>query len=123
MSREFAIGLKRIIDSHGNHSQSADFEAVPLRGVIHVEESAESACDSISIVHMQRVHSEKAWQTPDWMKIRLIEAGFGLHHVVVDVLNYVLLETGQPMHAYSGALTDAFSVGYALATVIANAKR
>lgn len=38
--------------------------------------------------------------TPLWMKERLRRAGIRILHPVVDVTNYVMIELGQPMHAY-----------------------
>ena len=43
---------------------------------------------------------DNAVETPKWMAQKLLRASQQLHSPIVDITNYVLLELGQPMHAF-----------------------
>jgi len=47
-----------------------------------------------------------AARTPLWMEERLRRCGIRCIHPIVDVANYVMLELGQPMHAFDRAKID-----------------
>ena len=55
--------------------------------------------------------------TPLWMKERLRRGGIRSLHPVVDVTNYVMLELGQPMHAFDlNAIDGSISVRFGRAS-------
>ena len=44
--------------------------------------------------------------TPEWMEHALARSGIRTHSILVDITNYVLLELGQPMHAFDLATIE-----------------
>ncbi|WP_116453531.1 phenylalanine--tRNA ligase subunit beta, partial [Blastococcus litoris] len=66
-------------------------------------------CDRFSMLAMEGL--DPTAPSPWWMRRRLQQAGVRSISLAVDVTNYVMLELGQPMHAFDrGAVTGPITV-------------
>lgn len=69
----------------------------PCSNFISVEIQDEEKCPRYSA---RVLHNSKVIESPLWLKQRLILCGQRPVNAIVDVTNYVLLECGQPLHAF-----------------------
>lgn len=93
IAREAAVTLnKKIRYPEINVKEESDKD-------IDVEISIENA-ELCKRYMARRVTDVKIAKSPYWMQRRLIEAGVRPINNLVDITNYVMLETGQPMHAF-----------------------
>ena len=95
------IGIAREIAAFGGREMHApSLDPVPARidATFGVELDNASACPRFAGRVIRGLRT--AGRSPDWMQERLRRAGLRPIHPVVDVTNYVMLELGQPLHAY-----------------------
>jgi phenylalanyl-tRNA synthetase beta chain len=76
---------------------SAAAAAKPISDASQVRIDALEACP-FAVFH--EVRDVVVGPSPDWMRRRLEAAGLRSINNIVDVTNYVMLETGKPIHAY-----------------------
>lgn len=74
----------------------------PIKAIVKdklpISIKATSACPRYVGRVIRHVNADA--NTPGWMKDRLLSAGLNLICPLVDIANYVMLELGQPMHAF-----------------------
>ncbi|MEN6670963.1 phenylalanine--tRNA ligase subunit beta [Psychrobacter sp. B38] len=63
-----------------------------------VKVSATKACPRYLLQSISNI--DRSIETPKWMQDALVQSGLRAHNFLVDVTNYVLLELGQPLHAF-----------------------
>jgi phenylalanyl-tRNA synthetase beta chain len=81
------------------HTPAIDLDegggAIEGRVTVHIENP-----DDCPHYIARLIEGVRIGPSPDWMQRRLIECGMRPINNIVDVTNYVMLETGQPLHAF-----------------------
>lgn len=71
--------------------------AIPINESVKVEVEDPKDCPRYTC---RLIRNVKAGASPSWLQDRLTACGFRPVNVIVDITNFVLLELGQPLHAF-----------------------
>ncbi|MFK7823000.1 MAG: phenylalanine--tRNA ligase subunit beta [Oligoflexales bacterium] len=94
LARDLAAKLGRTLRLPDIKCGSGEFQTSEK---VKVKIAADAGCARFTALAIEGVKSVAA---PTWMQTRLKAAGMRPINLLVDVTNYVMLELGQPIHAY-----------------------
>ncbi|MFQ5355386.1 MAG: phenylalanine--tRNA ligase subunit beta [Mariprofundaceae bacterium] len=94
-------GIARDLAAHANLPLSeVGEEAVAINTTMSAQQVTVLAEKDCPVYLARRIEGLKLADSPAWIQARLIMAGMRPVNGIVDVLNYVMLDSGQPMHAF-----------------------
>lgn len=94
MAREIATLIKKPLGLPADVAATASTQSVPSK------EITLEAPDGCPFYTARRVRGVKVGPSPAWLRSKLEAIGIRSINNIVDVTNYVMLEMGQPLHAF-----------------------
>ncbi len=85
----------------------AKLAAAKKEGAVKVTVNAKEAAPRYSGLTIKNV---KVTESPDWLKSKLMTIGLRPINSIVDITNYILMEMGQPMHAFDADMIEGNEV-------------
>jgi phenylalanyl-tRNA synthetase beta chain len=95
LARELAALTGLPLKGQRDHTQNQDPTHPATKEEVDIQ-----ATDLCSLYQARIIRGVKVGPSPDWLKQRLESIGLRPINNIVDVTNYVLMEMGQPLHAF-----------------------
>jgi phenylalanyl-tRNA synthetase beta chain len=105
MAREMAAFLEVKFKPLTSKIKQKDIEGI--KEIVKVKVENADLCPRYMAIAMSGI---KIAPSPEWMQKRLIAAGMRPLNNIVDITNYVMLEVGQPLHAFDKRLVSEIKV-------------
>lgn len=105
MARETAATFQWKLKELPHYTFPEKLEASAEGVKVHVE-----AKDLCRRYQARLIENVVVKSSPLWMQMRLIQAGMRPVNTIVDLTNYVMLETGQPIHAFDADKLNTLSI-------------